>query len=122
MSLKTILIIEDCPDTRFLYGKALEDDFVVPMVGSGTEAIEYLQTNPLPNLVLLDLTLPGMSGADFLKVVRANSEWINLKVIIVSGWDNLKTRAKEIGADGCIKKPFELNKLYGEVEKFLPVS
>lgn len=120
---KTILIVEDSDDTRFLYRKALKmEDYKVVMVGNGHEAIEHLNTSFLPSLILLDLTLPGMSGAEFLKNVRANPEWSAIKVVIVSGWDNLKTRAKEIGADGCIRKPFELDKLYEEVEKYLPVS
>ena len=120
---KTILIVEDNLDTRLLYRKALEmEDYQVVLVGSGHEAIEQLKTANLPSLILLDLTLPEMSGAEFLELVRSNSEWAAIKVVIVSGWDNLKTKAKEIGADGCIRKPFELSRLYEEVEKYLPVS
>jgi DNA-binding response OmpR family regulator len=116
---KKILIIEDSIDTRVLYKKALEmEDYQVSMVGSGQEAIEHLKSER-PDLLLLDLSLPEMSGEELLQIIRSNADWATLKVIVVSGWDNLKTRAREIGANGCIRKPFELSKLYEEVDRFL---
>lgn len=120
MSAKSVLVIEDDRDTRTFYRQALEmEDYEVAVVGSGAEAIDHLKSQAIPRLILLDLTLPDMSGADFLKVLRENPEWMSIKVVIVSGWDRLKTRAKEAGADGFIMKPCELDTLLREVAKHL---
>lgn len=118
--MNTILIIEDDSDMRAFYRDALEmEGYSVGTVGSARNAIEILKNGSLPDLILLDLSMPGMSGAEFLQLLRMTPEWSQIKVIIISGWDDLKTRAKEIGANGYIKKPFDLSLLYNEVQKSL---
>ena len=120
MNHKTILAIEDSADTRLLLRQALKaEGYETLMASSGPEALQILREKALPDLILLDLSLPEMTGADFMKTLRENAEWMQIKVIIVSGWENLRTKALEIGANGAIRKPFGLNELYDELEKQL---
>ena len=114
----TILILEDNVDTRDLYKLALETEgHKVELAGGGGEALTYLQNNPAPELILLDLSMPGMGGAEFVDRLKGNADWKNIKVVVISGWDNLQNKAAELGAVGYLKKPFDLSKLYSEVEK-----
>lgn len=67
-----------------------------------------------PDLILLDLVLPGMSGSDFLKVLRKTSA---VKVILISGKRGMDARA--LGADDGLAKPFTLDALCARVERAL---
>jgi DNA-binding response OmpR family regulator len=107
-----LLVIEDDADTRALLRMALrKQNFTVTSFGSAAEALRHLRENPPPDLILLDLTLPDMSGDEFMKVLRADDKISHLKVMICSGWDNLDERSKLIGADAYLPKPFEIGTL-----------
>lgn len=117
-----VLIIEDNLDARILYQRALEmEDFEISLASSGKEAFRLLEDgSSLPSVILLDLTMPEMSGEEFMKRLRANSSWDSIKVIIVSGWDNLKTRAQEMKAQGSVRKPVDLDQLLDAINACLP--
>lgn len=120
MQAKRILVVEDNLDTQFLIKRALrEESYEVIAVSSPLEAFTHIETQGIPNLILLDMTFPEMSGAEFLEKLKANPQWAAIKVAIVSGIDNLRTKAREIGADSYIRKPFELDKFYDEIERLL---
>jgi two-component system phosphate regulon response regulator PhoB len=117
---KTILVIEDDRDTQILMKIALKQEgFNVITKSSAKEAFDHLKAGTLPDLILLDLSLGDMPGAEFISILRATSEWSHLKVIIVSGWDDLRAKAQDLNADGFIRKPFELSALYDQVERHL---
>lgn len=113
-----ILIVEDDADARLLCAKALRaEDHVISEAGSGQEALERLAQGPLPDVILLDLTLPDMDGKDFMKELKAHPDWRAIRVVLVSGWDDLASIAQELGADDALSKPFGLDELYNAVEK-----
>lgn len=117
---KTILVIEDDRDTQILMKIALKQEgFNVVTKSTAAEAIQHLKAGVLPDLILLDLSLGDMPGGDLIAVLRQTPEWADLKVVIVSGWDDLRTKAQELKADGFIRKPFELTALYDQVERHL---
>jgi CheY-like chemotaxis protein len=117
---KTILVIEDSADIQMLYRQALElESYAFTIVGSASEALQFLKSNRLPDLILTDLTLPEMDGSDLIQLIRANPLWADAKIVAASGRHNLQIKSKEAGADGFIKKPFDLDKLYDEIEKYL---
>jgi DNA-binding response OmpR family regulator len=100
-----VLVVEDHPDLRLLLESTLRRaGFAVAAVSSGGEALSALDEHP-PDLVLLDLGLPGMDGHEFLRRIRARSE---LPVIVVSGRSEQAERvaAFEQGADDYLLKPF----------------
>lgn len=117
-----VLIIEDNLETRELYRLALDGNGVdVHSCISAAEALDRLQTNPvgLPNLILCDYMMPGMDGGDFVQQIRRNTLWKQIRVILVSGIDNLKAVATSCGADDYLQKPFGLDELEAIVRNHL---
>ena len=114
-----LLVIEDDADTRSLIRMALrKESFTVTPVGSAGEALKHLQENDLPSLILLDLTLPDMTGDEFMKVLRDTPRLAGAKVMICSGWDNLQERAQSIKADAWLSKPFEVGTLGAKLRPY----
>lgn len=115
----SVLIVEDDQDLRNLYRMFLKGQgYDVQVAGDAEEAGQKMSEQK-PQLVLLDLTLPTMSGADFLAQIRANPDYAGIKVIVSSGWDDLKQRAESMGADGFAQKPTNLAALSQKVAETL---
>ena len=117
---KTILVVEDDPASRALLSLALESEDLEVVTASGAaEALDFLQSEEPPSLVLLDVSMPGMNGDDFLKRLRETPGLKDLKIVLVSGWDDIAKRAQNSGASGYIRKPFDLRTLTREVHRHL---
>ena len=118
-----ILVVDDDSDTRLLNKCALElQNYNVDLAASCDEALLFLAEHTPPDVILLDLSMPGLSGTDFIQKLQQNPRWETISVIIISGWDNLEQRAREMGAQGFIRKPFGLDFLYDRVAQVLQVS
>jgi len=116
----SILVVEDAADLRSLYKMVFRrKPYGLHLAASGEEALEILEREPDIRVILLDLTLPGISGEALLKQARQKPEWQSLKVIVMSGWDDLKQRAEDMGADGFARKPAVLPDLEKQVEALL---
>lgn len=118
--VKLVLIVEDDQWLRSLLADLLRDeDYDVLEAESGTEGL-YLARSRVPDVVVLDLKLPGMSGLDVLGELRAHDVTANIPVIVVSGEvDELTRRALERRAqraDGVIEKPLDLAEFFSQVE------
>jgi CheY-like chemotaxis protein len=118
MSKKTILVVDDDDPTAILTEGIVEDDYNVIMLKSGEAALNFLIKKKVsPNLVLLDLYMPGMSGWNTLikmhKLCRARN--IPIVMYTASEDDEDIERAKAFGAAGYIHKPSNRDTLLGEV-------
>lgn len=113
-----ILVIEDNADLRFMYRHALEMDGAhVTAAESGAVALEVLSSTELPDLIMLDLTLPEMSGVEFLQKLKQDDRFKTVRIIIISGFDDLKLRTEGFNIWKHLKKPFELNQLTKLIEE-----
>ena len=85
--------------------------------------IELLDNNEIPDLILLDIMMPGMSGWDTLKTIRENQTWGNIPVVfLTSRSDSIsETTGKFLAAD-FIKKPFDIEDLKRRIDKVLKSS
>jgi DNA-binding response OmpR family regulator len=113
----SILIIEDIPEMAELISLYLKKaDMSVTAVGTAELALEKLK-NTVPDLVILDLNLPGMSGFEFLQHFRARYK-TTIPVIIVSARDADEDIIKGlgIGADEFVTKPFSPRVLVARVQ------
>lgn len=73
-----------------------------------------------PSLMLLDLQMPGIDGYKIISKVRSTDQFKHMKIIVVSGSDDSKLdKAKALGADACIGKPFDNKELQLMIEKLL---
>lgn len=103
---KNVLIIEDDAFSVKAYQLRLEkEDMHVRIATTGTEAMMLLNETP-PNIVLLDLMLPGVSGFTILEAMRKLPEWKHVPVVIVSNLgqpEDIK-QATDLGADSYVVK------------------
>jgi two-component system response regulator len=111
MANKLILMVEDNPDDEFLTRDALRSGGVlhdVVVARDGAEAVQWIfsQTEK-PDLVLLDLKLPKMSGFDVLERIRADSRTCRLPVVILTSSSEREDiqRSYETGANSYVRKP-----------------
>jgi two-component system KDP operon response regulator KdpE len=113
MSAK-ILIVEDEPQMRRAVGAGLRaNGFAVLMAESGEDALDSIPLT-LPDVILLDLTLPGLDG---LEIVRQIREWSATPIIVLSAREGEqdKVRALDLGADDYLTKPFGMEELLARI-------
>jgi len=105
---KSILLVEDDADLVELATRWLErDGYTVRNVADGQVALDLLAGDPLPDLVLLDVMLPHITGFDVLKRLRADARTRELPVVLVTSLTREKDekRGRELGATDYIVKP-----------------
>jgi len=108
---KTILIVDDEETIRQSLGGILTDEgYEILMAESGEQAVKIVE-DELPNLVLLDIWLPGMDGLETLKIIK--SEYPSICVVMMSGHGTIETavKATKLGAFDFIEKPLSLEKV-----------
>lgn len=108
--LRRILMVEDEPDIQAVAKVALEavGGFEVEMCGSGREALDRVRSCD-PDLILMDVMMPGLDGPSTLKQLRAAPETAKYPVIFMTAKVQAHeiTRYKDIGGLGVIAKPFD---------------
>jgi CheY-like chemotaxis protein len=111
-----ILIVDDDDDGRSFVKELLESDgYVVSEARNGRAALEFLTSAPAPSLVILDLEMPVMSGAELLVAMRARERLARLPVLIVSGSGKTVIPLGE-PVVGFLPKPVEHELLVGKVK------
>ena len=119
--MKTILIVDDEPAARYGLRKALEAKYRIAEADSAEAAREALPREK-PDLVLLDVVLPGQDGLSFLKWMREQGS--DVPVLMVSALDTAKTavEALRLGAADYLVKGFELDELRQRVSNLLKLA
>src|SRR6202166_4650635 len=121
MAMKTILIVDDEPAARYGLRRALESKYRVAEADSAEAAREALPREQ-PDLVLLDVVLPGQDGLSFLRWMREQGS--EIPVLMVSALHTAKTavEALQIGAADYLVKGFELEELRQRVANLLKLA
>ena len=119
-----ILIVEDHPDMRELLCVILESLDYIPIIAShGKECLEKAITEK-PQLILMDMMMPGMDGWEAAKTVRANPETKKIPILATTALfrpHELKT-CLEAGCNGYIVKPFSFLDLQTKIRELLSQS
>lgn len=120
-----ILIVEDDEAIQMLLAELLElEGYRTNSVSNGKLALEFLEKEALPNLILLDLSMPVMDGLEFFDVFKNKPAWLKkTPVIIMSAADKatintIKTRAPELTE--IIRKPFDIEHLLTSIRECCP--
>ena len=119
---KTVLVVEDEPDLAQIVAYNLaREGYRTVIVSSGEDALESLANKPRPNLVLLDLMLPGMSGTEVCRAMRADADLERIPVIMLTARGDEIDRVVgfEVGADDYVTKPFSVRELMLRVRAHL---
>jgi len=121
----TVLMVEDHEDTACLLRFVLErEGFAVIHAADGEEARQLTTTTEPPDLIMLDIMLPSLTGLELLKIIRTTPEWQWVPVILLTGDSRSETMAEaaNLGATGYILKPFAPERVMKSVHQFLPKS
>jgi two-component system, OmpR family, alkaline phosphatase synthesis response regulator PhoP len=116
-----VLVVEDEADIRELIRYNLErEGFAVDEAADGARAFEQIRRR-VPDLLVLDLMLPGMPGLEICRQVRANPETARLPILIVTakGTEVDKVLGLEMGGDDYVVKPFSPRELVARVKALL---
>ncbi|MEL6814041.1 MAG: response regulator [Cyanobacteria bacterium J06598_3] len=120
--MKTALIVEDSlTDTEVLTGYLRQTGVSVTSANSSEEALKMLQSAH-PDLVFLDVVLPGQSGFEFCHDLKTNESTRNIPIIICSTKDTEadKLWGSMLGADAYLAKPFSQQQITQAVAQFVP--
>lgn len=114
----TILVVDDSVVIRKMVEIALENEsYNIISVATGKEALNYLDETT-PDLIILDIMLTDMNGLDVLKAIKASKQ---IPVVMLSAKDTPRetTKAKQLGADDFIPKPFKDEELVGKIKELI---
>jgi CheY-like chemotaxis protein len=128
---RAVLLVENNPDDVWLVEMAFERAELkhrLITVADGLHALDYIKGRgkygdrdkyPLPDLILLDLGLPGLSGMDLLERLRAQSKTKNVPITVLSGSSFVRdvTRAYQLGANSFLMKPSDLKKFTAAIKE-----
>jgi len=122
MGLK-ILYIDDDQFMRVFFESFFEQKHDIKIEDSAENAWKLLGKGYSPDLLILDLGLPGQNGQSFLAELKEKEAFYDIPVIVLSGDDNSNTRINllKIGADDYISKPFNPEELEIKIDKLIRV-
>ena len=106
---ETVLIVDDTPENLAVLGELLQPHYSVRVASSGARALALAAQEPVPDLVLLDIVMPGMDGYEVLAALRADARTREIPVIFVTalGSSEDEERGLAAGAADYIVKPYK---------------
>jgi signal transduction histidine kinase len=106
----TLLIIDDIVDNLMLLGEAMSSEYKIKVATSGVQGLELAVQNPKPDLILLDIMMPGIDGYEVCRRLKADSRTRHIPVIFLSALDKESDELQglDAGAVDFITKPFKL--------------
>jgi CheY-like chemotaxis protein len=110
-----VLIVDDDPAIRSMLDELLSDEgYETLMAADGLSGIEIARERR-PDLILMDLMLPGLDGAAATRLLKADPDTNWIHVIAMSAGTNLRLQADTLPADSVLGKPFDLDALLADV-------
>jgi CheY-like chemotaxis protein len=114
---KTVLIADDDDWTREMLALLLEDEGLVPLeAGTGPTTIDVASAHR-PDVILLDISMPGRSGLDVLESLRTRRSTPDIPVLLFSGEINLLETGHAHDADGAFNKPLDFGAFVEKVHE-----
>jgi len=129
LSPVTILLVEDDPADQKLVKMSLKNQGIANdlyIVNNGEEALDYLNhqgnhqdNTPRPDLIFLDLNMPGMNGKEFLKRMKDEDDFKSIPVVILTTSDSEKDilESYDLHAAGYVKKPVDITEFKETMKK-----
>lgn len=117
-----ILVVDDSPDNLFLVQTILEEEgYKITLAEDGRVALEQIDLSP-PDLVLLDVMMPGIDGFEVTKRIRENTKLPFMPILLITAFDPAQAsvvKGLDSGADDFIRKPVEVDELLARVRSLL---
>lgn len=123
MTSKPIILVvdDDLPILVLMRNLLREFGFEAVTAESGAEALIEVRKRK-PSVVLIDKNMPGMSGEDVIRALRAEPGFDGLPILILSGEPVSKSDLQALGADGAVLKPFDIRELIAQLRSFTPAE
>lgn len=124
MSKDKILIVDDIAENIHFLIEILKDDYSLVAAKDGETALDFAMQTPHPDLILLDIVMPGMDGYDVLVKLKANPKTAKIPVIFVTALGEVGNESKglELGAIDYVVKPFVPELLKARVRNHLELK
>ena len=114
-----ILVVDDDVAIRTLIQDILDDvHYKVILVADGSAALTAMET-VVPDLVTLDLDMPGIHGGQVLELIRQHEDLRDVKVVIITSATLIAPRVKEL-AQAVLQKPFDIDDLLEVIQRLAP--
>jgi len=122
MMSKKILVVDDEPDILLTVGRMLElSGYDVVKAKNGYECLDRLKEKT-PDLIILDIMMPEMSGWDVAAKIKENNSWNEIPIIFLTAkGDTMSVGMGHLAAQDYITKPFDIEDLKVRVEKILTI-
>ena len=110
-----IMVVDDNPDNLNVVADLLSTNYSIRAVPSGYRALELLEQNSLPDLILLDVMMPKMDGFSLAKEIRLTNKEVPIIFLTAKSMKEDTIQGFKVGADDYITKPFDLEVLQARV-------
>lgn len=117
MGRGTVLVVDDDPGITEFVQLALEMDGYTVLSASGAAALPLAQVEH-PDMILLDIAMPGMDGIEVSRRLRADAATADIPIVVMSAQDRLQATSALMPVDDRLPKPFELSRLYATVDRW----
>ncbi len=120
--MKKIMMVDDNVDLTYVVKKRLEKTktYKVISANSGKECIELLKNGKLPDIILLDIMMPEISGWDTFAKLKANEKWSKIPIVFLTAkTDSYSKGYGKVSAHDYIEKPFEFSDLKKRIDNIV---
>ncbi|MGI2902983.1 sensor histidine kinase [Tolypothrix sp. VBCCA 56010] len=120
LKIDRILAVDDTPDNLILVQTILESEgFEMDLVADGVTALQQITESP-PDLILLDVMMPGMDGYEVTRRIRSNTALPYIPILLITAFtESSVVEGLDAGADDFIRKPFDTDELLARVRSLL---
>jgi len=118
MEKTRILVVDDAPENLDLLVGLLKDRFDVQAAINGEIALKIAQSEPPPDLILLDIVMPGIDGIEVCKILKENATSSDIPIVFLSSEANTEDteRGMEFGGTAYLQKPVDVESLFSVIE------
>lgn len=118
-----ILIVDDEPLNISIVAEILRDEYDLLVATNGEKVLQIVSSDPKPDLILLDIMMPGMNGFEVAKVLKKNPDTVNIPIIFLTAKHDNESIVKgfELGAVDFVSKPFQKEELLARLKNTLQI-
>ena len=114
VDMKRVLLVDDQAAIRRLISEVLEEDFNIMSASDGEDAVDAVKEFK-PDIILLDIGLPGISGIDLIPIFKKVCPKSKILMLTGSISNSTINQAKSLGVSGFIEKPFDILEIKNEI-------
>jgi CheY-like chemotaxis protein len=122
-NMNKILVVDDEEDQLFTVKKTLEyanKNFDIITTNSGNKCLQYLKNNDKPDLILLDIMMPDMTGWQVYDKIKENDNWRDIPIVFLTArTDETAEKAGKFFGEDFIEKPFDSEDLIQRINKII---